>query len=154
MTRTIPKTDWADGELVTAAHLNAIGENLAALLNPPTAIGTLPIRAETGSRTFIDVHSNFNLELATTGGDVLAVFSGTVDHDSTRDARAEFVLEVDGVQQSISWHDQGINQVGTTFAFLVQNLSPGTHTFKLKWRASHNYDIQVSPQAQFWVREI
>lgn len=154
MARTIPKTDWADGELVTAAHLNAIGENLAALLNPPTAIGILPIRAETRSRTFIDVHSNFNLELTTTGGDVLAMFSGTVDHDSSRDARAEFVIEVDGVQQSISWDDEGINKVGTTFAFLVQNLSPGLHTFKLRWRCTKAYDVQVSPQARFWVREI
>ncbi|MDE2856775.1 MAG: hypothetical protein OXN94_02895 [Chloroflexota bacterium] len=73
MARTTPKTDWADGELVTAAHSNAIGENLAALLNPPTAVGALPARVETGSTDFIDVHSNFNLSLTTTGGDVLAV---------------------------------------------------------------------------------
>ena len=152
MAWTTPKTDWATGELVSADDLNAIGENLALLRNPPTALGTLPVRVETGSAVYIDVHSNFNLELTTTGGDVLAVFSGTVDHDSTRDARAQFAIEVDGVLQG-DWSDEAINKVGTTFAFLVQNVSPGTHTFKLKWRA-YNRDIQVGAQAQFWVREI
>lgn len=152
MARTILKTDWADGELVTAAHLNAIGENLAALLNPPTAVGTLAARVETGSTSFVEVHSNFNLELTTTGGDVLAVFSGAVDHDSDQRAFSYYAIEVDGVQHGY-WHTKEVNIVGTTYAYLIQNLSPGPHTFKLLWRAA-NRDIQISAGAQFWVREI
>ncbi len=152
MARTTPKTDWADGDLVTAAHLNAIGENLAALLNPPTALGTLPARVETGSTVFIDVHSNFNLSLTTTGGDVLAVFSGTVDHDSDQRAFSYYAIEVDGLRQG-HWHSKELNKVGTTYTYLIQNLSPGTHTFKLQWHAQ-NRDIQISSGAQFWVREI
>ena len=30
MAWTTPKTDWTTGELVTAADMNAVGENLAA----------------------------------------------------------------------------------------------------------------------------
>ena len=37
MVWTTPKTDWATGELVTAADMNAVGENLAALAAPVSA---------------------------------------------------------------------------------------------------------------------
>ncbi|MCY4020248.1 MAG: hypothetical protein OXG39_12650 [Chloroflexi bacterium] len=38
MAWTTPKTDWNTGELVTAADMNAIGENFAALKNLQTSV--------------------------------------------------------------------------------------------------------------------
>lgn len=39
MAWTIPKTDWNNGDLVTADDMNAIGENLAAVRNLQKAPG-------------------------------------------------------------------------------------------------------------------
>ena len=71
MAWTTPKTDWATGELVTAADMNAVGENLAVLGNPPKpATLERPVSSTKGSRNdFVDVDSdNLNLTITTTGG--------------------------------------------------------------------------------------
>ena len=154
MAWTTPKTDWTTGELVTAENMNAVGENLATLKHPSTAVATTTERISTGSLTFVDVdNDNLNLTVTTTGGDVLIQFSGTVDHDDS--ARSYIDFEVDGVRLGGAYgiREADGNRAALTVAHLIQNLSAGTHTFKLQWRTRTGI-LNVNPFSQFWVREI
>ena len=157
MVRTTPKTDWANGELVTAAHLNAIGENLAAVRNLGLAVGTTTaeiVEIHNPNNAFINVDSvNLNLTILTFGGDVLAHFHGAIDPRGD-DRVCRFDIEVDGTRLG---GDTGIMAArpkydrGVCFTRLVQNLSPGSHMFNLQWK---HREIRLLAGAQFWVREI
>ncbi len=161
MAWTPPRTDWANGELVTAADLNAIGENLAALQsltaleNRPIAAGITTRWIESRSRVFVDVDSSaFNLTITTSGGDVLVTFSGSVDHDAA--AKGYYDVEVDGTRiggSSGIRQDKEIDQVVLMFTHLIQDLGAGAHTFKLQWKTNTGV-LQMAPYSQFWVREI
>lgn len=157
MAWTTPKTDWATGELVTAADMNVLGENLAALrrLSTEIAICTTTERIMSSSHSFVDVDAdNLNLTLTTSGGIALVQFSGTINHDTG--ARSWFDVEVDGVRQGGSdgiWINYGFDIVSLNFTHLIQNLSPGSHTFKLQWKTNTGR-LNMEPYSQFWVREI
>ena len=155
MAWTTPKTDWATGELVTAEDMNAVGENLAALKNLSTAAYTTTENIQLTSRDFADVDSdNLNLTITTEGGDVLVHFHGPV---YVPRISAYFDVEVDGTRQG---GDDGLGRVYgrdslrtiVNFTCLIQGLSAGSHTFKLKCRTTAAVDL--GPSAQFWVREI
>ena len=76
MAWTTPKTDWTVGELVSASDMNTLGENLAALKQPATAVGTTTAEIEMQSADYVDVDGGaLNLSITTTGGDVLAHFT-------------------------------------------------------------------------------
>ncbi len=151
MAWTTPKTDWETGELVAASDMNAIGENLAALKNPATAVYTVPEDITDSSRNnFADVGSNFNLTLITAGGDVMIHFHGRLTYAASR-----YDVEVDGSR--IGDPDNGIwrshdDDRFVSFTHLIQGLSAGSHTFKLQSRGPFNNIISAG--AQFWVREI
>ena len=157
MAWTTPKTDWATGELVTAEDMNAVGENLAQLGNVRSAVAvyTTTERISTASRTFVDVDSiNLNLTITTTGGDVLVQFSGSVDHDHS--ALGYYDVEVDGARLGGAngiRTDKYVDGVVVTFSHLIQDLSAGSHTFKLQWRTNTGR-LHIEPHSQFWVREI
>lgn len=155
MAWTTPKTNWATGELVAASDMNAIGENLALLGNLQKAVGTTTARISSTSKIFVDVDSsNLNLTITTSGRDVLVQFSGTVNHDGG--AKGRYDVEVDGTRlggvDGLRW-DTEHNGMVLTFSHLVQNLSAGSHTFKLQWR-THGGTLNIYPYSQFWVREI
>ncbi len=162
MAWTTPKTDWTNGELVVANDMNAIGENLAALKQlatvpkiPATAIYTTTAPITTRSTSFVDVDSdNLNLTITTTGGDVLVMFSASVDHNG--DSRGFYDIAVDGTRQGGSYGIRAskADQEGVvTFAHVIQDLSAGSHSFKLQWRVSRGW-ADIEAHAQFWVREI
>ena len=137
MAWTTPKTDWATGELVAASDMNAIGENLAALKHPATAVGATTADISKTVGEFTDVDSdNLNLTITTSGGDVLVHFHGSVGLTGGREAY--FDIEVDGTRQGgdkgISHSSVSENVVRATVSFrrLIQNLSAGSHTFKLQ----------------------
>ncbi len=161
MAWTTPKTDWSTGELVAASDLNTIGENLAALRNLGKAAYTTSedIVADTRDFTHID-GDNLNLTITTAGGDVLVHFHGSIIL-----ARAYSVfldIEVDGARLGgddgilkhelvgVSRYTHAANLV--SFTRLIQNLSAGSHTFKLQWKETHSTTLKGG--AQFWVREI
>lgn len=159
MAWTTPKTDWETGELVAASDMNAIGENLAALKNLARAVGitTEDIVVDTVQELFEDVDSdNLNLTITTQGGDVLVHFDGVLRRGSGDGTDNCFDVEVDGNRQG------GVDgfmrttvlsyRVAESFTRLIQNLSAGTHTFKLQWRNWKH--VRLSAGAQFWVREI
>ncbi len=152
MAWTTPKTDWEVGELVSPGDLNAVGENLVALKEGLAAAAYTTTEAISlpNDGTFEDVDSNnLNLTITTTGRDVLVHF-----HGSQTDGHCTFDIEVDGVRHGGT--DDGILRTGwnrnpiVSFTRLIQNLSAGSHTFKLQAR----YGTTLRIGAQFWVREI
>ncbi|MCY4018235.1 MAG: hypothetical protein OXG39_02385 [Chloroflexi bacterium] len=162
MAWTTPKTDWSNGELVTAEDMNAIGENLATLQGPsakPIATYTTT-QDTTGERgAFADVDSNnLNLTIVTTGGDVLVHFHGFLNRTTGNDVDTYFDVSVDGNLQGNTYGVTGIRVTGAgmpvAFTRLVQGLSVGSHTFKLKWRHRRGGGSRLLRSAQFWVREI
>ncbi|MCY4073052.1 MAG: hypothetical protein OXG60_17295 [Chloroflexi bacterium] len=162
MTWTAPKTDWSNGDLVTADDLNAIGENLAAVRNLQKASGATTAHIRVSTHQFADVDSdNLNLTITTTGGDVLAHFHGAVrNHFSDGAYHCYFDVEVDGSRQGdsngimISTIDESHRSV--SFTHLIQNLGAGSHTFKLQWRedGASRQSVWLYIGAQFWAREI
>lgn len=163
MTLTIPRTDWTDGELVTSADMNEIGELLKNLIAPPSlaiASYTTPSDIEATPREWADIDSdNLNFTLDTTGGDVLAHFQGTIHDGTNRGHTVSFNLEVDGVRQRggsgivSAGLDNDRQNVPIGFTNLVRNLSAGTHTFKFQWESYQERAVRLKKDAQFWVRE-
>ncbi len=162
MAWTTPKTDWNTGELVAPADMNAIGENLLALKNQKaTAIYTTTenILAASSSRSFVDVDStNLKLTITTSGGDVMVhLHCSGHRHDSGNRVHMLFDIDVDGNRQG---GDNGLARMSLdqaysqnlSFTYIVQNLDPGSHTFKLQWKGGGTGRMQAG--AQFWVREI
>ena len=159
MAWTIPKTDWNNGELVSADDMNAIGENLAALKRPSAAFaaGATKTDITANAGDFRDVDSdNLNLTITSTGGQVLAHFHGLVWRPY--DKGGYYDIEVDGTRQGDTYgilrtfaqHGGGYDNLGYTH--LIQNLSAGPHTFKFQWKVVKT--LQLKAGAQFWVREI
>ena len=160
MAWTTPKTDWTTGELVSASDMNSIGANLAALKLPAPAVGETTAQISKNSGSFVDVDGdNLNLTVTTRGGDVLAHFHGSA-HLNTGE-EVHFDVDVDGTRQGgndgilqSSFHASRWNNSyeAVSFTRLIQNLSVGSHTFKLQWKT--NGGISLKAGAQFWVREI
>ncbi|MDE2819217.1 MAG: hypothetical protein OXI40_05745 [Chloroflexota bacterium] len=152
MAWTTPKTDWEVGELVSAGEMNAVSENLAELDRVRKAVAAHTTKADLSiphSGTFVDINSNFNLTITTAGGDVLVHFHGVVVN---RGFKIDF--EVDGTRQGDADHGlryEGVDREMVSITHLIQNLSAGSHTFKLQGR---NHATTLRRHAQFWVREI
>ncbi|MCY4018233.1 MAG: hypothetical protein OXG39_02375 [Chloroflexi bacterium] len=152
MAWTTPKTDWEVGELMMVSGMNAVGENLVELDRVRKAVAVHTTTADiaiSNSSTFVDIDSNLNLTITTAGGDVMVHFHGVVANKPFR-----IDVEVDGTRLG---HDEyGLrrgepNHELLNFTHLVQNLSAGSHTFKLQGR---NHATTLRSHAQFWVREI
>lgn len=160
MAWTTPKTNWATGELVSAEDMNAICENLVALKQPVTAIATSTELIDADLSEFSDVDStNLNLTITTHGGDVLVHLQASVKVSSRE--YAYFDIEVDGARQG---GDEGVLQCSfynreggssgqsVSLTHIIQNLTAGSHTFKLQMKTVGS--VTFHPGAQFWVREI
>ena len=151
MAWTTPKTDWETGELVAASDMNEIGENLATLKQPATAVYTTTENITDRSRnSFADVDSNFNLTLITTGGDVMVHFHGSLSYGDRK-----FDVEVDGSRIGDSNHglwSTHPHDYQVSLTHLIQGLSAGSHTFKLQSKGGDSRTLRTG--TQFWVREI
>jgi len=152
MAWTTPKTDWEVGELMRSGAMNAVGENLVELDRVRKAVAAHTTTADIAilnSSTFVDIHSNLNLTITTAGGDVMVHFHGVVVNKQFR-----IDVEVDGTrlgQDEYGLRRGDVNHELVSFTHLVQNLSAGSHTFKLQGR---NHATTLRSHAQFWVREI
>jgi len=158
MAWTTPKTDWETGALIAASDMNEVGENLATLKNPATAVYTTTEEITVlHAPEFADVDGdNLNLSITTAGGDVLVHLHGTGRRRSG-DTDCDFDIDVDGNRQG---GDKGILSTrlysyyhDLSFTHLIQNLSAGNHTFKLQYKTQRD-GIRLLGGAQFWVREI
>ena len=153
MAWTTPKTNWATGELVAAADMNGISENLVILGNRlanHAVVTTADDIQISISDDFVDIDSaTLVLRLATTGGDVLLHFEGKVSNGALK-------IDVDVDGNRVGDPDNGIRRRGINYEYfsftrLVQNLSAGAHTFKLQGKDS---GAVLYSNAHFWVREI
>ncbi|MCY4073759.1 MAG: hypothetical protein OXG60_20900 [Chloroflexi bacterium] len=160
MAWTTPKTDWSTGELVAAADLNAMNENLAALRQLSTIVShttTADINVDTAHDLFEDVDSNdLNLTLVTAGGGVLVHFHGVFHRGTSNDTDNCLDIVLDGTRQG---GEDGLMRFRVdshrrveSFTRLFQNLGAGSHTFRLQWRNWRH--VKLLAGAQFWVREI
>ncbi|MCY4021346.1 MAG: hypothetical protein OXG39_18205 [Chloroflexi bacterium] len=159
MAWTNPKTDWADGDLVSASDMNAVGENLMALRQPSksVAVHSTSVGYSRGaSHEFTDVSSdNLNLAMTTAGGDVLVHFHGTMGMGQLTSVALD--IEVDGSRLGGS---SGILVCSPRYSTawpvsltrLIQNLNAGSHTFKLQWKS--NDVVRLGAGAHFLLREI
>lgn len=172
MTWTNPRT-WTTGQKVLASEMNTdVRDNMLALKNPPTAsfVADESSNYTTSSTSFVDVDptaGKFSLTIVTSGGDVMVGFTGTVRSLTSTNRFSKLNINVDGVDVV---GDDGILVAATTdsdevpmsFVWLVRDLAPGSHTFKLRWKTSGSTitlfagagtaDLDIHPQ--FWVREV
>ncbi len=162
MAWTAPKTNWKTGELVAAADMNAIGENLAALKDRSSTLASHTTPADIimpGNNKISDIDAdNLNLSITTAGGDVLVHFHGSFK--PTNHALLRLHLEVDGARlegdDSIlryQPHHSAVHTSVISFTRLIQNLDAGAHTFKLQWQTNDGSGV-LFKGAQFWAREI
>ena len=152
MAWTTPKTDWETGELVAASDMNDIGENLAALDTVRETVAAYTTTADITAKStdFVDVDSNLTLTITTAGGDVLVHFHGNMNY-------CDRWLDVAVDNSRIGDSKNGICRAGyearfVCFTRLIQELSAGSHTFKLQSKGPYSRILRAG--AQFWVREI
>lgn len=156
----------------TAANGNTyIRDNQRALKDPPSQ----NYESNEGtdySKTlvaWVNVDTDFNFSITTTGGDVLLGFTGVaIVSGGGLDKRGYFDVSVDGTRIINQTHGGLATIVNTRalvqFTRLVTGLSAGAHTFNLQWAledgantitlyagaGTASYDIHP----QFWVREL
>lgn len=169
MAWTAPKT-WSS-EPLTSLDLNAnVRDNLNHLKDRLDSSAGNFVSGEslltTTANEFVDVDAvNLSLTLTTHGGDVLLGFTGTVQCSKSTGA-AYFNVAVDNVDYVA---DSGIihNVIGASYDFnrnkplsfvmWIPDLSVGSHTFKLRWKASSGNTAKmdvVNVHPQFWAKEI
>lgn len=142
MAWTTPKTDFG-AETLTAAQMNAIGDNLEYLFSPNSSYylpNTSNYTSTSASYVSIDATlGNFRHQIDTDGGNVL-VFGSLVFSNSSAATNTLFDIEVDGVSIAPSTNMFNIRQETAgvpelyTFIYPVEGLSDGNHTFELKWK--------------------
>jgi hypothetical protein len=167
-------SDVVAAQLITTSVMNDdIFDNLRALHDPPTALGTLDEGSEytTTSTSFADIDATsgkFAQTIVTGGGDVLIGAVLTLTGSTTANLNLN-------VHDSVAGADLAANDglckqvIGTggsevvTFLFLHRSVAAGSHTYKLRWKVSTgtvtmNVGGDTSNQRdvhpQFWVREI
>ncbi len=169
VTWTTPKT-WSS-EPLTSLDLNTyVRDNQNHLKDRlDNSAGNIVNGAKfltTTANEFVDVDADkLSLTLATHGGDVLVGFTGTVQSQHSNGATyfnvavddVNYVAD-DGILRDTAASSSGGNRHGPiSFVMLVSGLSAGSHTFKLRWKTSHNNSSKidvVSLHPQFWAKEI
>ena len=169
MAWTAPKT-WSS-EPLTSLDLNTnVRDNLNHLKdrldNGDGGFISGDAFLQTSSNRFVDVDaSKLSLTLTTHGGDVLLGFTGTVQSPQANGA-AFFNVAVDGVdyvaddgiiRNTLSASSDHNRHKPLSFVMMIPALSPGSHTFKLRWKAGAGHTVKmdvVNLHPQFWVKEI
>ncbi len=169
MAWTTPKT-WSS-EPLTSIDLNTyVRDNQNHLKDRLDASASKVISGATllttTANSFVDVDATkLSLTLTTHGGDVLLGFTGSV-RNSKGNSTTSLNVAVDGVDYIA---DDGLIGVKLThsvdtvrhkpisFVMLITGLSPGSHSFKLRWKTTDGATAQmdiVDLHPQFWAKEI
>jgi len=172
MAWTSPKT-WSSGELITAAMLNTyVRDNQTALKAPPTDTYEVNEGADytEASTSFNAIDStNLRLTIATTGGDVLFGWVGSISNSGAGNFTFFDIYDVDNtvylglddgicVQETSAANDRDV----VSFTYLLTGVAADTHNYEIHWKVSAgtttlyagagtaNGDVH----GQFWAREI
>lgn len=165
-----PKT-WATGELATASNMNTyIRDQQSAIKTPAHGYCDIDEAANytISSTSFADVDAtDLAITIVTGGGKVLVGYSGMVNAAglTTSGDRILFDVNVDGTNDRTNDGITGVNNQNggnVSFAFIIDGLSAGSHTFKLQARVTAGSAIiyagagtasnDIHPQ--FWAVEI
>jgi hypothetical protein len=165
MAWTAPRT-WSN-EVVTAAKWNVdVRDNLRALKDPPSANYELNEGSNYTKSTgtgFADIDATLgklSLQITTTGGDIMASFTGTLAISDGSLVRLAFSL--DGVTQSVESGLVSTTPITVNLTQLMTSVAAGSHTINVQWLRSSgtitlyagagtaSYDVHP----QFWVREL
>lgn len=150
-----PKQDFALNDIVTASHLNDIGENLAYLKEPAARAKTDLAPASTDSSTWT-VRATLNL--TTRGGDLLAGFTVPIYHTGAGRAHFDFALDgtrvaLNGTSGSLELTPGGSGTLAqAALQLLLTGVSSGPHAVTLQWKTDaaglnmhygHFYAVEV-----------
>ena len=124
---TSPKTDWENGELVTADDLNAVGENLTNLKDSVAEEASKTLNAASGgSRQSLEISTGKALIMAT----IRVVRRGN-----------DFQLAVDGRGVGLKIRaDSSLVHL----SHIEKGLSPGTHVFSIVAHRGSNNHVEAS----------
>ena len=165
---TTPKT-WSS-EPLTSIDLNTyMRDNQNHLKDRLDSRASISVSGESNLRTtstrFVDIDAEkLALSLTTHGGDVLLGFTGSVSNSDTGGI-VNFNVAVDGVDyvadDGIIRNSPGSGDSGRdkplSFVMMILGLSPGAHTFKLRWKVSYGNSAKINVinlHPQFWAKEI
>jgi hypothetical protein len=135
---TTPRT-WSTGEVVGATDMNThVRDNLTYLFNRPADVDKVDNAASytTTSTSFTDINAtNLGITMTVASGKVLLLFSGVC---SVTGGQVRFDFDIDGTRYCSAGTDglagvTSINPNPICMAALVNGLSAGSHTFKVKW---------------------
>ena len=169
MAWTAPKT-WSS-EPLTSLDLNSnVRDNLNHLKDRLDSSANVFLSGnsflQTTATEFVDVDAvNLALTLTTHGGDVLLGFTGTVQCSNGNGSAyvnvavddVDYVADDGIVRHMISASFDFNRHKPLSFVMLIPALSAGSHTFKLRWKASASNTAKmdvVSLHPQFWAKEI
>lgn len=138
MAWTTPKTDFG-AETLTAAQVNAIGENLEALKDPPQGNELSSLSGSTSSTSYADMDgTNLSKSITITGDTIEVIFVGTF-YNNTVGSINYLEVDIDGTavfecfRESVS---TGTAYFPISFSIYVDGLSAGAHTVKMRWRTT------------------
>jgi hypothetical protein len=135
-----PKNTWQVNDIVTAADMNIVADDLRYLKNQ-TARGKDNISPSTTSSTgsFVTLAS---VDVITRGGDLLVDFYASATHDAA--GIGYFDVALDGTRVALNGTDGSlaIAPAGTSYpgsvalSMLLEDVAAGSHTITLVWRTS------------------
>lgn len=124
----IPGTDgimFPDGTLQTTAGGGQRSQVVGTTnIGPPGA-------------NYVDM-TDMSITMETKGGDVLLLFSASVDVSNADGATAWIHFTVGGIKkQEMHWHNYHTRQTIASMHWLAMGLPAGSHTFKVRWKGTY-----------------
>ena len=162
---TTPKT-WIS-EVLSSAEMNTyLSDNTQYLYDEITyspaeytytRVGA--VNYTTTSETLVDIDDpNMVATITTDGGDVRVTFAATAYRTSGTAMNAFFAVLYDGsIYQPIQVEVDQLPGVNVSFSYVFNNVSAGSHTFRMRWRRGIGETATLGlygQYAHFSVREL
>lgn len=136
---TTPKNNWQVNELVTAAQMNDIGENLLHLKGLPRMYRSVLTPASTTSTALFTMLQS--MSVTTSGGGVLvgAILNTSHNFSALGTGVGYFDVSVNAVRVALGGMNGCVKQVVTDYtsvslSLVVDDLSAGNYNLGIAWR--------------------